>query len=87
MSRITDAGLKNLRRGQPVVWVFRAGNATTKHVAQVKRIVDGSILLHVYFDDGVPSSRKWSFRTNQPLNESRGHTGGEVWLERHPAHE
>jgi hypothetical protein len=84
VTRISDIELRKLKRGQPVVWVFRAGNTTTHHLAQVKLVLQASILLHVYFDEGLPKSRKWSIRTNQPLHEWRGYTGGEVWLERHP---
>jgi hypothetical protein len=81
--KLTVAELGALRIGTEVTWIFSSGSEIRRHRAIVKRRDNKSLLLHVFFGDGVPDTRRWSLVTNQPVSEYRGHTGGKVWLERY----
>ena len=81
MMKLTVDELGRLPDGAEICWVFSSGSRVARHRALMKKHVNKSLLLHVFFDGITPEARRWSLITNQPLHEYRGHTGGKVWLE------
>jgi hypothetical protein len=79
--KLTTDSLARLPLEAELRWVFRSGSEVRIHRALMKKHVNKSLLLHVFFDGSTPDAARWSLVTNQPLHQWRGYTGGEVWLE------
>ncbi len=76
--KISKDQLRSLREGQDLVFVTTTEGGERKYPGRVWQLQGHRIRLQI--PEASPPDLLWSLLTNQPIG-SRGHVGGQVWLE------